>query len=287
MQGACPIRQVSPCSNEPLGASRTPATLAARPAWRSFVEHRQPVPSPDRAAQPQAAVARVVGLLRLVRVRRRARHRVQRDPRGGRAHRRQPAVQVPRHRPRCARARRPGDHPRRHEARRRAGLLHAVVRRARQGHRRRHRPPRRRGRVLLDRRRSAVPLADAQRARPRRGDRGRHASRSPPSRSRARSPGRARGGDRRSRSATCATSGARAGELAGASTSTSAAPATRATSATSCGSRPSARPRRGTRSWRPVRRTASAPRACSRSTSCASRRGSSCSRSTTRPRATR
>ena len=42
---------------------------------------------------------------------------------------------------------------------RRAGLLHAVVRRARQGHRRRHRPSPGRDRVPLDRRGSAVPLA--------------------------------------------------------------------------------------------------------------------------------
>ena len=59
-------------------------------------------------------------------------------------HRRQPAVQVPRHRPRRDPPRRPRDHPRRDEAQGRAGLLHALVRRARQGHRRRHGPPRRR-----------------------------------------------------------------------------------------------------------------------------------------------
>ena len=39
------------------------------------------------------------------------------------------------------------------------GLLHAVVRRARQGHRRRHGPPPRRRHVPLDRRRPAAPLA--------------------------------------------------------------------------------------------------------------------------------
>ena len=55
-----------------------------------------------------------------------------------------------------------------------AGLLHALVRRARQGHRRRHRPPRRRAGAPLDRGRSAVPLADAERRRPGRGHRGRH-----------------------------------------------------------------------------------------------------------------
>ena len=59
----------------------------------------------------------MVGLLRLERLRRRPRHRVQRDPRGGRPDRRQPALQV---RGRAGRdaapARRPGDHPRRDEA---------------------------------------------------------------------------------------------------------------------------------------------------------------------------
>ena len=55
-------------------------------------------------------------LLRVLGLRRRPRHRVQRDPRGGRADRRQPALQVRRRRPRRAPPRRPGHHPRRDEA---------------------------------------------------------------------------------------------------------------------------------------------------------------------------
>ena len=47
--------------------------------------------------------------------------------------------------------RRPGHHPRRDQARRRAGLLHALVRRARQGHRRRHGPSPRRERATAGR----------------------------------------------------------------------------------------------------------------------------------------
>ena len=60
--------------------------------------------------------------------------------------------------------RRPGHHPRRDEAGGRAGLLHAVVRRARQGHRRRHRPSPRRRLLPLDRGRPAAPLAAPERA---------------------------------------------------------------------------------------------------------------------------
>ena len=106
-------------------------------------ERRHRLPLPDRAAQPQEAVARVVGLLRLVGVRRRPRHRVQRDPRGGRADRRLA---------RCTSTGSAGPTRSRlvdrvitrdaTKLKRRAGLLHAVVRRARQGHRRRHGPPR-------------------------------------------------------------------------------------------------------------------------------------------------
>ena len=77
------------------------------------------------------------------------------------------------------------------------GLLHAVVRRARQGHRRRHGPRPRRRDVPLDGRRSAAALAADEQRRPRRDDR-RHdrADR----RGRAPGPavaGRPRGRDRR------------------------------------------------------------------------------------------
>ena len=133
--------------------------LAAVTAAGGARERRNRVPSRHRPAEPQAAVARVERLLRVIGLRRRARHRVQRDPRGGRADRRQPALQVRRLRPRRAAPRRPGHHPRRDEAPARAGLLHAVVRRARQGHRRWHGPSPRRRHVPLDRRRSPAALA--------------------------------------------------------------------------------------------------------------------------------
>ena len=138
----------------------------------------------------------MVGLLRLVRLRRRPRHRVQRDPRGGRPDRRVAALQVPSPRPRRDTPRRPGHHPRRDEAGRRPGLLRpcattSVCRR------RRHGPPPRGTRVPLDGGRPAVPLAAPQ---PRGLDvsieereRGRRRGRPPG----AAVAGRARGGDRR------------------------------------------------------------------------------------------
>ena len=55
------------------------------------------------------------------------------------AHRRLAALQVPGHRPRRGPPGRSADHARRLEDGRRAGVLHAVVRRARPGHRRRDR----------------------------------------------------------------------------------------------------------------------------------------------------
>ena len=133
-------------------------------------------------------MAGVERLLRVVGLRRRARHRVQRDPRGGRAHRRQPALQVHGLRARCPPPRRPGHHPRRDEAEAGPGLLHAVVRRARQGDRRRDGPPPRRRHVPLDGRRPAAPLAPPELGRPRRDDRRRLGGRSPPSPSRVRLP---------------------------------------------------------------------------------------------------
>ena len=51
-------------------------------------ERRHGLPSADRGAEPQEAVARVVRLLRVLGLRRLPRHRVQRDPRGRRADRR-------------------------------------------------------------------------------------------------------------------------------------------------------------------------------------------------------
>src|SRR5439155_727799 len=92
-------------------------------------EHRDPVPSAHRAAQPQDAVARVERLLRVERLRRLPRHRIQRHPRGGGAHRRLAALQIPGPRPRRAAPRRPRHHPRREEAGGGSGVLHAMVRR--------------------------------------------------------------------------------------------------------------------------------------------------------------
>ncbi len=116
-------------------------------------------------------MAGVVGLLRGQRLCRLPRHRIQRDPGAGRADRRQPALQVRGARSRRPAARRPGDHPGRDEAQGRRGLLHPVVRRGRQGRRRRHDPPAGRGPLPLDGRRPAVPLADDERERARRRDR--------------------------------------------------------------------------------------------------------------------
>ena len=85
------------------------------------------------------------------RLRRLPRHRVQRDPRSGRPHRRSPLYKYERPRPRRAPARRPGHHPRRDEAQGRAVYYTPVVRRGRQGRRRRHDPPARRGRASAGR----------------------------------------------------------------------------------------------------------------------------------------
>ena len=260
----------------PADPRRTPAAARDTAYWRpsprrSVLERRHRLPSPDGAPEPEDAVAGVVRLLRELRVRRLPRHRVQRDPRGGRGHRRQPPLQVPDQGPRRDPPRRPRDHARRDEAQGRAGLLHAVVRRARQGHRRRDRPPRRRGRAALDRGRSPDPLADDERRRPGRGDRGRQrvggGARAPgPVQSRG-----ARGGDRRGLRRPALLPTAREQDRP-ARRSTSAAPATRATWATSCGSPPSTPRPCGTPCSRPAPRTRSGPPACSRSTSRGSRR---------------
>ena len=76
-----------------------PAVRRPTPEDQPERERRNRVPSRHRAAEPQAAMARVERLLRVVGIRRRPRHRVQRDPRGRGRHRRQPAVQVPGQRP--------------------------------------------------------------------------------------------------------------------------------------------------------------------------------------------
>ena len=122
-------------------------------------------------------MADVVRLLRRQRIPRLPRHRVQRDPRGGRAHRRQPALQIRAARPGRRAPGGPADRPRRDEAGAGPRLLHAVVRRARQGHRRRHDPPPRgRGRGAgdpLDGCGPADPVAPDERPRAGRGRPGR------------------------------------------------------------------------------------------------------------------
>ncbi len=129
-----------------------PACIGNLHTWPR--RRRQPVsvgtavPSANRPAQPQDAVARVVGLLRLERLRRRPRHRVQRDPRGGRADRRLAPLQVPGVRAGRARGWSTGSSPATPRSCGRRRRLHAVVRRARQGRRRRDRPPPRRAAAI-------------------------------------------------------------------------------------------------------------------------------------------
>ncbi len=114
-----------------------------------------------------------MGLLGALAVLGRHRHRVQRGPRGGRRHRRLAAVQVPGLGPGRRPADRPGHHPERDQARRRPGLLHALVRRAGQAHRRRDGLPARRDHLSMDGRRAELPVVRHERHRPRRADRGR------------------------------------------------------------------------------------------------------------------
>ena len=233
----------------PDARGRQPARESGqRRSQRSTVERRHPVPPADRAAQPQDAVARVVGLLRLERLRRRPRHRVQRDPRGGRPDRRHPALQVRGQRARRARGSSTGSSP--------------ATRRSSRSGRSTTRPGATSTARSSTTARSTASTTSSFRwtaADPQlrwltlnaRGldvdDRGRHrgdvaalALQGPLS------PGGPRGGDRRvvRRPALLPAPAGRVGEHR---RSTSAGPATPATSATSCGSRPSARSRCGTR----------------------------------------
>ena len=135
-----PRRSRSGCSDPGAASRGLPSSLHRSHAYspghhprRSLVSVGTAFHPRTAAPQPEDAVAGVGGLLRLLRVRGLPRHRVQRDPGDRRGHRRQPAVQVPAHRPGRDPAGRPRDHPRRDEAQGGAGLLHAVVRRARQG----------------------------------------------------------------------------------------------------------------------------------------------------------
>ncbi len=96
------------------------------------------------------------------------------DPQRRRALRCLAALQVPRHRSRCRAAARPHGHAQCAQARRSARSVHHLVRRARQGHRRRHREPAR-PRVFpphFGRADPALPVSE--RSRPRRRDRRDH-----------------------------------------------------------------------------------------------------------------
>ena len=241
------------------------SSLHTNPAYlgrerrRRQLERRDGLPSADRALQPEDAVARVVGLFRGQRVRRLPRHRVQRDPRAGRPDRRLAALQVRAPRARCGTAGRSGDHPRRDEAQGRPGLLHALVRRGRQGRRRRHDPSLVRRPLPLDGGRPAVPLADPERGRPRGRDRGHDRVDRRPGDPGSAQPGRPRGGHGRQPGRPAATSGAGRRRSPG-SRSTSAGRATPATWATSCGSLPSRPLPCGTPCSAPGGRTGSDPR---------------------------
>ena len=207
---------------------------AIRAARLRSDERRDPVPPPHRAPEPRPPVARMGGLRRGQRLRRVDRHRVRGDPQRRGADRRIAAVQVPRLGAGRAATGRPGHHPRCVGTRARARHLHAVVRRGRQGHRRRHDRGARRWQPALDGGRSAAALVAAERRRPRRRDR-RHQR----GRGRGRPPGAARPGRARAprpgrRGPTSATTAAGRGRSPG-STSTSAGPATPATSGTSSG----------------------------------------------------
>ena len=200
-------------------------------------ERRHPVPSAHGGAQPEAAMARVVRLLRRQRLRRRPRHRVQRDPRGGRADRRHARSSSTASPGPTRKRSSTGSSPATRPSSQVGQVFYTpVVRRARQGHRRRHRPPARRRPSY--RWTAADPQLRWLRLNARGldvDDRGGHRVAR-----RARPPGPAVTGacwrpPPASRSATCATSVAAPPDRP-ASPSTSRAPATPATSATSCGS---------------------------------------------------
>ena len=167
-----------------------------RPLRQSRRVRRNRIPSPRGAAQPQAAVAGVVGLSRRQRLSRLARDRVQRYPRGGRAHRRLSPLQISRLRPGLDAARRPRHHPRRGQARGRPRLLHVLVQRARPRRRRRHGRPPRRAEYRWTAADPSAALAADERARPGRRDRGRQRAGRGAGDAGTAEPRRARGGHR-------------------------------------------------------------------------------------------
>ena len=133
--------------------------------------HRRSRPHLRPVREPE--LPRVVRVLRGQRVREPPRARIQRHPQRGRAHRRLAALQIHDFGTRRRAAGRSADHPRRVEDGRRPGVLHAVVRRARQGHRRWDGVAARRAALQVDRRRSEPALVPAERRRPARQRRGR------------------------------------------------------------------------------------------------------------------
>ncbi len=178
VDGRCTPDQQGPdlkSTAPPAGRGRGPGRRCILYADRRSVlggtfEHRHRLLSARSGDQPQARVGRVGRLLRGGVLRRCPRHRVQRGAGGRRGHRRLPPVQV--HRPRTRRAapHRPRHHAGRHEARRRPGLLHALVRRARQGDRRRDRDAAHRGLLSDHGGRSQLSMVRPERHRPGRGD---------------------------------------------------------------------------------------------------------------------
>ena len=234
----------------PPGAARAPPAygssileprpVAGGPPARERRERRS-IRAPRRSTA--RAVARVVGLLRLVgyadahdieyNAIREAAALIDVSP----------LYKYRRRRAGCAPPGRPGHHPRCDEADGRPGLLHALVRRARQGHRRRHGPPPRRAATFR------WTAADPQLRWLRMNsagldvdDRGRHRERRPPSPSRGRSSRavlEAATGESFARAALLPAPGAPRKVGRKRRRSTSRGPATPATSATSCGSRPS------------------------------------------------
>ena len=180
---------IAPVDPPPRPTGSAPGRYPLRQLPRRTFERRDRVPCPHRAAEPQAAVARVVGLLRLgayadyhdieYNAIREAAALIDVSP----------ALQVPRHGAGRDPPRRPGHHPRRDEALApgRSTTRPGATSTARSSTTARSTASTRD--VPLDRGRPAVALAAPERRRPRRDDRGRDRGGSRRSPSRARSAG--------------------------------------------------------------------------------------------------
>ena len=163
------IAHLSRCRN-----ARPRSAIARNPQFGIFSPHarRHGLSSAHVRALREPELPRVVGVLHRQRLRGAPRARVRGDSQRRGADRRVAAVQVPDHRARFDAAGRSHRHARRHEDVRRPGDLHALVRRARQGDRRRHGVAPARAGVALDGRGSEPALVPAERARARRLGRG-------------------------------------------------------------------------------------------------------------------